>query len=70
MNDHLLALLRWLQLRDAILHALEQHPSEAGLASVEAGGSGEPETILAVCADGTEIALEVSTLQGGKAANE
>lgn len=51
-------------IRDAIMHALKQVPTAAGLieAEIEPGGSGEPETILAKCIDGTEIAIEVEVL--------
>lgn len=51
-------------IRDAIMHALKQVPTAAGLteADIEPGGSGEPETILAKCINGTEIAIEVSTI--------
>jgi hypothetical protein len=49
-------------IRDAIMHALEQSPTPAGLTTIEPGGSGEPKTILATCVDGTEIAIEVSTI--------
>lgn len=51
-------------IRDAIMHALKQVPTAAGLieSEIEPGGSGEPDTILARCVDGTEIAIEVSTL--------
>lgn len=49
-------------IRDAIMHALKQVPTAAGLIEAEIEPGGSPETILAKCIDGTEIAIEVEVL--------
>jgi hypothetical protein len=63
MNDREAAVSEVQPIRDAILHALNQVPTAAGLSGeAEPGGTMEPETILAKCVDGTEIAIEISVL--------